>query len=252
MNTPDAPARPKKPRYAVTVKSVTDITPRMRRVVFTGETLGNFEWSGPASHIKLILGDAAPDTRPLMRTYTPRRFDAAAGELTVDIVLHGEGPAATWAAQAAPGQTLNIGGPGRAYSVDGNATHWVLAGDDTAIPALATILENLPATATADVYLELPALEEAAALNVTHPGARLHRLLRADGGAEPGSLLEAAIRGATLPDGARLYVACEAGAIRRIRRHLLQERGLPPTQIVTRGYWKLGETDHPDRDYGED
>ena len=252
MNTPDAPAKPKKPRYPVTVASVTDVTPRMRRVVFTGEALTAFEWSGPASHIKLLFAGDTAEAKPVMRTYTPRRFDAAKRELTVDMVLHGEGPAASWAAQAAPGQTLTVAGPGRAYAVDASATHWVLAGDDTAIPALATILESLPANATAEVFLELPAFEEAAALDASHPGARMNRLVRADGGAEPGSLLEAAIRGATLPEGVRVYVACESSAIRRIRRHLLQERGMPPTQIVTRGYWKLGETDHPDRDYGED
>ncbi|MEN9704125.1 MAG: hypothetical protein RLZZ393_4 [Pseudomonadota bacterium] len=250
--TADTPAKPKKPRYATTVKSVTDITPRMRRIVFTGEALAAFEWSGPASHIKLLFTDGGPDARPVMRTYTPRRFDAVARELTVDMVLHGEGPAASWAAMAEVGQSLTISGPGRAYTVDATVAHWVLAGDDTAIPALATLLEALPANATAEVYLELPALEESAALDVVHPGARVNRLLRADGDAAPGVLLEAAIRAAELPEAARVYVACEAGAIRRIRRHLLQERGLAPAQVVTRGYWKLGETDHPDRDYGED
>ncbi len=252
MTTSDAPPKPKKARHAVTVKSVTDVTPRMRRIVFTGEALSAFEWSGPAAHIKLLFAGETPESKPVMRTYTPRRFDAATCELTVDMVLHGEGPAASWAAQAEAGQPLTIAGPGRAYALDDAATHWVLAGDDTAIPALATILESLPAHATAEVFLELPAFEEAAALEAAHPGARLTRLVRADGGAEPGSMLEAAIRSASLPEGVRLYVAAEAGAIRRIRRHLLQERGMAPAQMVTRGYWKLGETDHPDRDYGED
>jgi NADPH-dependent ferric siderophore reductase len=248
----DVPAKPKKPRYAVTVKSVEQTTPRMRRIIFEGEALSAFEWSGPASHIKLLFAADSPEAKPVMRTYTPRRFDPATRELTVDMVLHGEGPAASWAAQAAPGQPLTVAGPGRAYAVDVSATHWVLVGDDTAIPALATILETLPAAATADVFLEVPAFEEAAALDAVHSGARLNRLVRADGGAEPGSLLEAAVRGVAMSEGTRVYVACEAGAVRRIRRHLLQERGLSPQQAVTRGYWKLGATDHPDRDYGED
>lgn len=250
--TPDAPAKPKKPRYAVTVDSVQDLTPRMRRIVFTGDALAAFEWPGPASHLKLLFPGEAPDAKPVMRTYTPRRFDPATRALTVDMVLHGEGPAASWAAQAAVGQPLTIAGPGRAYAVDTGARQWVLAGDDTAIPALATILEALPATATADVFLEVPAFAEAAALDAAHAGATLHRLVRADDDAAPGALLEAALRNATLPEGVRVYLACEAGAVRRIRRHLLQERGMVPAQLVTRGYWKLGETDHPDRDYGED
>ena len=136
--------------------------------------------------------------------------------------------------------------------MDASVAHWVLAGDDTAIPALATLLEALPANATVDLFLEVSAAEEAAALDAVHPGVRMHRLVGADADVAPGALLEAAIRAAELPKAARVYVACEAGAIRRIRRHLLQERGLAPAQVVTRGYWKLGETDHPDRDYGED
>ncbi|MEN9704660.1 MAG: hypothetical protein RLZZ393_539, partial [Pseudomonadota bacterium] len=201
---------------------------------------------------KLLFTDGGSDARPVMRTYTPRHFDAVARELTVDMVLHGEGPAASWAAQAEVGQSLTLSGPGRAYAVDASVAHWVLAGDDTAIPALATLLEALPANATVDLFLEVSAAEEAAALDAVHPGVRMHRLVGADADVAPGALLEAAIRAAELPKAARVYVACEAGAIRRIRRHLLQERGLAPAQVVTRGYWKLGETDHPDRDYGED
>jgi len=78
-------------------------------------------------------------------------------------------------------------------------------------------------------------------------------LYRGENAAHAGRELEAAVRTLQLPSGSgRFYVACEADAMRRIRRHLLNERGLPRDQLVTRGYWRLGESDHPDRDYGED
>ena len=65
--------------------------------------------------------------------------------------------------------------------------------------------------------------------------------------------LEAAVRAEQLPNGSgRIYVGCEAAAMRRIRSHLLQERGLDPTTIVTRGYWKLGDVNYTDHDYGTD
>jgi NADPH-dependent ferric siderophore reductase len=111
MSTPAA--RPRKPRYPVEVTGVHALTPRMVRVTFGGEALGAFEWNGPAAHIKLIFPAATDADAPTMRTYTPRRFDARVPELDVDFVIHGEGPASTWAAQAAPGQRLTVRARGR-------------------------------------------------------------------------------------------------------------------------------------------
>jgi NADPH-dependent ferric siderophore reductase len=258
---PATGARPRKPRYRVQVRRVERLTPRMVRVTFASEELAKFVWSGPASHIKLIF-DAAPALAPgvsaqpppqaaraTTRTYTPRRFNPDAHELDVDFVVHGEGPASTWAQQAAVGQTLTIAGPGRSYRVDPTADWYLLAGDDTAIPAIGTILETLP-----------PAMKVLGLVEIVD-AAEEHSLARPDirwlaRGADPnnaGRKLEAAVRELGLPPGSgRIYVACEADAMRRIRRHLLEERQFPRDHLVTRGYWRVGETDHPDGDYGED
>lgn len=262
--TPVAPAKARRPRYPATVKRVQTITPRMVRVTFTSPELANFGWNGPAAHIKVIFVDpatvastsaaspAAAEPRPMMRTYTPRRFDRDTRELDVDFVLHGEGPASTWAAQAAIGQSLMIGGPGRNYVVDPSAEWFVLVGDDSAIPAMATILENLPPTVRATAFVEVVDAGD------EHPfysgsNATIHWLHRGEDVTKAGALLESTVRGFTFPPGAgRVYVACEADAVRRIRRHLLSERGMSRDHIVTRGYWKLGETDHPDGDYAQD
>jgi NADPH-dependent ferric siderophore reductase len=258
MTTPGAapPAgKPRKPRYPATVKAVSQLTPRMIRVTFSSPELAEFGWNGPAAHIKLIFGPVSnePDApRPTMRTYTPRRFDRAARELDVDFVLHGEGPASSWAAQATAGQSLTIAGPGRFYAIDPAATSFVLAGDDTAIPAISTILEQLPPSAHAHVFLEVV---DAAEEHEVYAGANatIRWLHRGENPAQAGSLLEAALRDFQFPaDACRVYVACEAGAMRRIRKHLLTERGMRRDHIVSRGYWKLGETDHPDGDYGQD
>lgn len=260
---PSTPAgKPRKPRYPATVKRVTPLTPRMVRVTFSSPELASFGWNGPAAHIKLIFGgDPAPVVpvsaggeapRPAMRTYTPRRFDREACELDVDFVLHGEGPASTWASQAAAGQTLMVAGPGRNYVVDAAAEQFVLVGDDSAIPAIATILEHLPPAARATVFIEVV---DAAEEHKIWAGsnATIHWLHRGENLTKAGSLLESAVRDYDFAaNPSRVYVACESGAMRRIRRHLLAERGLNRDHVVTRGYWKLGATDHPDGDYGQD
>lgn len=255
------PQRRRRVMRRVSVTRVEQLSPRMVRVTFTGDDLAAFGWNGPAAHIKLGFpgdGQAEPPMpqpdgpRPTMRTYTPRRFDPTVPELDVEFVLHGDGPASSWAAQAQVGQVLILGGPGPNYQIAPDADWFVLAGDDAALPAIATILDALPSDARVRVLLEVAdeheqrPLSTAAQLDITW----LHR------GAEPGqpdTALEAAIRAIELPAGnGRIYVGCEAAAVRRIRAHLLQERGLDPATIVTRGYWKQGAMNHTDHDYGAD
>jgi NADPH-dependent ferric siderophore reductase len=254
------PPRRRRVMRRVRVTRVEQLSPRMVRATFSGDDLGAFVWSGPAAHIKLIFPEAGqtealmpqPDeprsTR--MRTYTPRRFDPAVPELDVEFVLHGDGPASEWAAQAQEGQVLILAGPGPSYQIDPDADWFVLAGDDAALPAIETILDALPADArvhalleVADEHEERP-LATTAQLDITW----LHR------GAHPAdTALEQAVRAMQLPAGnGRIYIGCEAAAMRRIRKHLLQERGLDPATIVTRGYWKLDAVDYTDHDYGTD
>jgi NADPH-dependent ferric siderophore reductase len=245
----------------VQVTRVERLSPGMVRVTFTGDDLAAFGWNGPAAHIKLIFPEEGQDEPPMpqpegpratrMRTYTPRRFDPAVPELDVDFVLHGDGPASNWAAQAQVGQALILAGPGPNYQVDPGADWFVLAGDDAALPAIETILDALPAEARVRVLLEVAdkheerPLSTAAQLEITW----LHR----GAGTQADAALEETVRTIQLPAGdGRIYVGCEAAAMRRIRKHLLEERGLDPAAIVTRGYWKVGAIDYTDHDYGTD
>jgi NADPH-dependent ferric siderophore reductase len=241
----EAPApRRRRVMRRVQVTRVEQLSPRMVRVTFTGDDLGTFAWNGPAAHIKLIFpedGQAEPlmpapegprSTR--MRTYTPRRFDPAVPELDVEFVLHGDGPASNWAAQAKVGQMLVLAGPGPSYQIDPNVDWFLLAGDDAALPAIETILDALPGEARVRVLLEVAdeheerPLPSAAQLDITW----LHRGAHSD---QADTALENAVRAMQLPAGKGcIYVGCEAAAMRRVRRHLLQERGLDPATIVTR------------------
>jgi len=117
------------------------------------------------------------------------------------------------------------------------------------------VLPGLPASASAEVFVEVhdhgeeQPVESPATVTLTW----LHRDNRGSHSLAPGGLLEAAIRGASVPNGhGQVWIACEAQAMRRIRAHLLHERGLDPASLYTRGYWQAGEANHPDHDYGED
>ena len=125
-----------------------------------------------------------------------------------------------------------------------------IAGDESALPAIGTLLDALSPSATAEVHIEvagpndqIPLSSPAETTIVWHP--------RRDQDAW-GDELYAAAQNAKTANDTRVWVACEATAVRRIRKHLIGERQVPLEALVTRGYWRLGEAGHPDHDYGED
>jgi len=260
-NAPATPRKRRPPRH-VRVSRVQVLSPAMRRITLTGPELEGFAPAGPASYIKLIFpepGQSEP-VRPLpdgpravsMRTYTPLAVRPEALEVDVDFVLHGEGPASSWAAQASVGQVLFLMGPGPGYAVEEGATQHVLIADDSALPAVETILAALPASARAQVLLEVISDAEQRPLHSAAP-LEVVWLARGADHRAAGLPLEKALRSGTViaPD-ARIYLACEAAAMRRIRKLLTDELGIARSQIVGRGYWKLDEVNHPDHDYGDD
>jgi NADPH-dependent ferric siderophore reductase len=263
--------RGRAPPRRVMVGCVRHLSPAMRRVTFIGPELAGFSLRHPASYIKLIFPEAgqseparptADGPRPtLIRTYTPlaARIDAAgACEVDVDFVLHGEGPAATWAAQATPGQVLYMGGPGPGYELDVDAAHHLLIADDSALPAVETILAALPASARVTVLIEVISAAEQRSIVFADTPANpamvdAQWLARGADHRLAGVALEAALRDrSAIPTDCKIYIACEAAAMRRIRQYLWDERGVARSQIVGRGYWKLDAINHPDHDYGDD
>ena len=262
QSAPPAAPRKRRPPRRVEVSRVQVLSPAMRRITLTGAELQGFEVSDPASYMKLIFpepGQSEPD-RPLpdgpraksMRTYTPLAVRPDACEVDVDFVLHGAGPASTWAAQAQVGQVLFLMGPGPGYKPAPDAPLHLLIGDDSALPAFETILASLSAAANVQVIVEVTGAAEERALPGAPQGV-VQWVVRGPDNRHTGHALETALRqGAKPAPGARIYLACEADAMRRLRRLLTDELGVPRSQIVGRGYWKLGTVNHPDHDYGED
>lgn len=253
--TGDPIRRPPPPLRRVVVRRVTPRTPRLVRLTLAGPELAGFELDQPAASVRLLL--PAPGsvevvlptwdgnelllpggTRPALRTLTPLRFDAEAGELDVEVVLHGDGRLAEWAAGAAPGDRAAVSGPGRGYAVDATARSFLLAGDESAVPAISTLLPELPAAARVAVLVEVAGSDGAVALP-EHPGATV-RWRELPPGADPGDALVAGVIGSDLDPDVRVWVAGEAAAVQRIRRHLFEARGLPRAHATVRGYWKHG------------
>ncbi len=234
------------------------------RVTFSGEELKGYEIKGPATHIKvyfgwpgeghLVLPQWGPEgpvlaegqQMPLNRTYTPRSYDEDSNGLVVEFMLHGEGLASSWAASVRAGDEVAVTLPGGPYTVQ-PADWYVIAGDESALPGIETIIEALPDASKAQVIVEVTGPDEERPLlaeNVTW----LHR-----DGADAGRRLEQTIRAMETPAGnGRFWVGCEAGVMRDIRKHLLFDRGLDREAIHTHGYWKRGDMNHPDHDVGQE
>jgi NADPH-dependent ferric siderophore reductase len=252
------------------VTSVSRLTTRLVSVLVTGDDLDGFAGAAPTSHLKLFLPPAGADRlllpeqgpdggqvwnhdeslRPVIRTYTPRRYDPATRTLEIQVVLHGEGPASQWAEQVKDGDEVAVGGPGGRFAMDEEATRWWIAGDESALPAIGTLLDALPETATARVHVEVEDADDV--MTLPSPATVDVTWHHRSGSGKYSAALHQAARDAQFSDGTRIWVACESGAMRDIRRYLTRERGIPVSQLVTRGYWRLGEVNHPDHDYGED
>ncbi|MET1019677.1 MAG: siderophore-interacting protein, partial [Microterricola sp.] len=160
-----------KPSYRlfdVTVASIRPLSPHFTRVTFTGPDLHEWGWFGADQRIKVVLpGD-------IWRTYTIRAARPELREVDVDFVSHGlTGPATRWLADAAVGDALGLIGPDATSGAEpdgyvwrpGNARTLLLAADETAVPAVAVILEGLPADATGHVFLEVPSSGDALPLH---------------------------------------------------------------------------------------
>lgn len=263
LNEPVTIIKPRKkrpPPRSVRVEEIIQVTPALLRITFGGPQLVDFQPPRPAAHIKLffptafmVWPSADPDApRPPSRTYTPRSFDAQRGSLDVEFVLHGAGLASTWAEQARIGDAMTIGGPGGGYDVPPDTSRLIIVADDSALPAAGMILESVPTGVEVKVIAEvIDRLEEhPLSPSVSCETTWLHR---GQDSRPPGSLLEAAVAALPpQPDGTSWWVACEAAAMRRMRVRIAEQFGVDKAHLHTRGYWKSGNVNHPDHDYGDD
>lgn len=295
--------------FDVRVARIVDLSPSFRRFTFTGPDLDQFADNGYDQRIKLLLPlpcgyesvpqgeqwylewrDLPDELRHPIRTYTARDARNDVRELDVDIVLHGDaGPASRWANRAVVGDELVVLGPNREHDgpaggIDfvppAHADRLLIAGDETAAPAIAGILQRLPRDARGEAIVEVPVTGDA--IPVDAPAGVTVRWLPRDGAAH-GSLLVPAVQAACarlmpgeapLPDGAALedvdidhgilwevpvdhatgeplarsaalyaWLAGEAGAIKTLRRHLVGSCGVDRKAVAFMGYWREGRAE---------
>lgn len=288
--------------FTTEVRAVRRLGPSFLRVTLTGDDLDRFADNGFDQRIKLILpldghghahlptGDdwyarwrALPEEhRNPIRTYTIRAVRPAAREIDVDMVLHGvHGPASRWAATARPGAPLCVMGPnadfagphgGIDFRPPAHTECLLLGGDETAVPAISSILAGLSATAAGEALLEVPTSADVLDL-VAPPGVRITWLPR--DGAAHGTRLEPALRASVrrmlgdaapaaveledvdvdegllwevpepVTDVSRFYawLAGEAAMIKSLRRHLVAECGVDRRSVAFMGYWRLGRAE---------
>lgn len=249
-----------------TVVRTDDVTPGMRRVTLGGPQLDAFTTregfgrpafaspgfdddirlffpypgqSEPVLPIQQEVGVVIPkEPRPLNRVYSVRRWDPEKRELDVDFVKHGVGVATTWAYRAVPGDRIHFAGPNISRAYPAMADWLLVVGDDTALPAIGRLLEDLPEDARAQVFIEIA--DESHRQELPEPpGVEVVWLVR--DGAEAGTttLMLNAVRAADWWEGQPFaWIAGEQAAVRDIRRHLVEERGVPKADIEFTGYWR--------------
>ncbi len=237
----------KPPTHRVTVTGVERLTPNMRRLTFEGDTLRTMSVPLPAQWLKVVLPGAAGEAGA-NRAYTVRRFYQGWGAMEVDFVLHGDtGPASAWARRAEVGDVVHLGAPRGGHKVDPEARWRLLAGDETALPAIASILDALPDDddVATRVVVEVPTLDDVQPLRRSAV-TEIQWLAREGQRSRPGSLLADRISGLSLPVAmGQVFLAGEGTAVRTIKRDLA--RRAPPAGMEAKGYWLLGQADHRDK-----
>ncbi|QXI40555.1 siderophore-interacting protein [Pseudomonas xantholysinigenes] len=275
------------------------LSPSLCRFVFSGDDVRQMRTLAADQRVKLLFPDAQGRAPALpknddwqaarrqaqhpMRTYTIRGLRAEAGELDIDFVLHGDsGPASAWAERAQPGDRLQIVAPHRDAPGDPGGYEWqpphglrqlLLIGDETALPAIAGILESLaeqPTPPATQVFLEVPEPGDCVALRHA-PGTELHWLARSELGCDHGEAMRhAAFELARLPQSSQTstaplqevdidkeilwelasptdstfyaWVAGESAAVMAIRKHWINERHLDRRSLTLMGYWRHGRS----------
>ncbi|WP_171113447.1 MULTISPECIES: siderophore-interacting protein [Streptomyces] len=255
----ERPARQPRRAHSAQVVRAERLTPHMQRVVLGGDGLAEFAAGTCTDHyVKLLFPPAEGVTYPepfdlqrireelpreqwpVTRTYTVRAWDPELRELTLDFVLHGdEGLAGPWAMRAQPGDTLRFMGPGGAYAPDASADWHLLAGDESALPAIAAALESLPDGAEVRAFVEVAGPEEEQKIDSGAEVVWLHR-----GDRPIGEALVEAVRALEFPEGrVQAFVHGEAAFVKELRGLLRMERQIPRQDLSISGYWRLGHNE---------
>lgn len=258
--------------FLTTVSAVEDVHPHLRRITVRGGDLDTFAPNGPDTFLYVLLPPEGRDEltidqsftwtgyqempeeeRPLGAYYTLRSWRPETAEIDLLFVLHGdEGAASRWAHRARPGDPVALWGPRTAWEPPADTAWYLLVADDTGLPAVAAILEHLPADAVVRVIAEVDHEAERQPLPTRGPETAITWVHR--DGAEPGTttLLPDAVRSLELPTGGPGYVwgGGESRTMTAVRKYVRREVGLEREQVSLVAYWRHAAHvgDAPDTD----
>lgn len=225
--------------FALEIAEIDAPAPGIRRIVLTGPSIDSLDYQ-PGQDVMVPMADAAG--KVITRRYTVRSLDRADHRLTIDIVLHGDGPGMKWAGAAQPGDSVEIAGPRGKIMLREGAAWYGFVGDETAVPQALAMLEGAPAGIPARAILEVEtaavgarwAAESPAAANITW-------VERGAGRPGDSSRLIAALNERTWPEGdGQIYISGEKTLVNEIRQALL-DRGYRAEQLSPKAYWSLGK-----------
>ncbi|MCT1885027.1 siderophore-interacting protein [Dietzia cinnamea] len=234
----------------LTVLRTETVTAHLVRVILGGEGFDSFAARADTdSYVKIELPHAG---ETVVRTYTVRRCDPVAREVWIDFVVHGDaGVAGPWACSVTPGTQVALRGPGGGYRPDPEADFHLLAGDETAVPAVAAALESLPEDAVGAVFLEVGGDDDEVDL-VAPAGVEVTWIHRGTPSTDAGpglidgdAPLVGAVRDLPWPGGdVQVFVHGEAETVmKHLRPYLRRERGVPAARASISGYWRRGRTE---------
>ncbi len=226
-------------RRTAAVESVEDVVPGYRRIRLTGDELRGFASLGADDHLRVFFDGG------VSREFTPVAWDADAGSLTLDFVLHGEGVASSWAEGARPGDVLSVGGPRGSLVLEGRPEWWLLVGDETALPA---IRRHLSAVALGVPVTVLVGIRDSAQRQPLETAGDLTEEWLVGGEAVAEVLVYRMheleeLLGTGSGEGFA-FVAAEQTIVRLAREVLLDRWGLDAERVVVKGYWKHGVVEY--------
>ncbi len=211
-------------RRELEVTRVETLSPNFVAVTLRGESLSSFRSDSFDDHVKLFFDQGAK------RDYTPRRFDAARQELTIEFALHGEGVASDWARQATVGQRLSVGGPRGSMIIPFDYDWHLLIGDDSALPAVHRRIEELPPHARVVALLQV---SDAADRRAFPEQVQVQWVASREE-------LHAAVTALVLPEGEGFAWAAGESTAMTALRPVLVAKGLSKDVLKVSAYWKLG------------
>ncbi|MEK2690826.1 siderophore-interacting protein [Bdellovibrio sp. GT3] len=240
----------------LTVKKTELLSKSLKRITLTGDDLEGFVSMSPDDHVKaffaypgedepvipsMLAPDAKQDRPPIMRDYTPRRYNAEAKELEIDFVLHGKGPGSQWAQLAEVGSKFTMGGPRGSKIVPYEFDWYLMIGDETSLPSFARRLEEIPSNAKAVVFIQVK--NESEKIQLQHgPDVAIHWVFRNGNDATSVEMLKEAVLKEPFPSGDYFsWIGTEKGCAMELKSLLLDVKGAEESWIKATGYWKNGE-----------